>query len=103
MASRQSGGKREGEPERLTRTGAGAAKDVQAGQGVGQRGGLDRERGGDSGAGKRRHQLRGNAERSKGGGGCGRLGGAMPASGSTNWLTEQSWQRNLFRTWVAAS
>src|SRR5215469_11625286 len=104
MAARQPGDQREGECERLARTRAAAAKDVQAGQGVGQRGGLDRERGGDSGAGKRRHQRRGNAERSKGGSGrCGSLGGTVPTPGSMSWLTEQSWQRNLFRTWVAAS
>src|SRR5262252_9131742 len=93
MAARQPGDQREGEPERLTRAGAAAAKDVQAGQGVGQRGSLDRERGGDSGAGKRRHQRRGNAERSKGGDGCGSLGGTVPTPHSTSRLTEQSWQK----------
>src|SRR5262249_57437118 len=89
-AARQPGDQREGECERLARTGAAAAKDVQAGQGVGQRGGLDRERGGDSGAGKRRHQRRGNAERSKGGGGLGWDGGDVPETGSTEWVTEDT-------------
>ena len=44
----QPGHEREREPERLPRTGLGAPENVDAGQGVGQRSGLDGERHGDA-------------------------------------------------------
>jgi hypothetical protein len=52
----------DGERERLSRARPAAAQDVAAGQRVGQRGGLDRERSGDACLGKRGYDRRGNPE-----------------------------------------
>ena len=58
----QPGDHRDRERERLAGAGAAPAQDVQPGQRIRQRGGLDRERRGDAGRGQGGHQRLGDAE-----------------------------------------
>ena len=58
----QPGDQREGESQRLARPGLGPAEYVEAGQRIGQHGGLDRAWRGDVVFGEDRHQGRGDAE-----------------------------------------
>jgi hypothetical protein len=57
----QAGDQREAEGQGLARAGAAATEDVPAGEAVGQRGDLDRERRGDAAAGEHLDQGRGDA------------------------------------------
>ena len=70
----QPGDERQAEGERLARAGGRAAGDVAAGEGVGDDGGLDRDRFGDRGGVEARAQIRGHAEvgEPRGSGGHGR-------------------------------
>ena len=76
---RQACDQRDREPERLAGTGPPAAQDVQAGQRIGQGGGLDRERREDARPGQDVDQRRGHAEVGEGHAERGDLGGLRGA------------------------